>query len=174
MLLARLVETSRRIADTSKRLEKIALLGSLLHGLAPDEAAVVTAFLSARTRQGTIGVGCATLRGLRGGGAEIASLETLEVDRILGEIRDLRGSGSSGSRSELLVSLFARATAAERGFLAGLLTGELRQGALEGIMADGLAKAYELPPGRVRRAIMMAGDIAVVAKSIGATGSGAL
>src|SRR5687767_1283130 len=137
MLIAGLVETSRRIADTSKRLEKIALLASLLSGLSPEEAEVVTAFLSGRTRQGKIGAGYSMLSGLRRGGAETASLEILEVDRILGEIRDLRGSGSAGRRSEMLASLFARATAAERTFLAGLLTGELRQGALEGIMADG-------------------------------------
>ena len=104
----RVVETSRRIADTSKRLEKIALLASLLRGLSPEEAEVVTAFLSGRTRQGKIGAGYWMLSGLRGGGAETALLDILEVDRILGEIRDLRGIGSSGRRGEMLAALFKR------------------------------------------------------------------
>jgi DNA ligase-1 len=174
MLLDRLVETSRQIAATSKRLEKIRLLAALLDGLSPDESEVSAAFLSGRTRQGRIGVGYATLSGMRGEPAAAPSLNLLEVDRTLAEIQSLRGSGSAQRRGALLASLFARATANEQQFLSGLLTGEIRQGALEGIMADGLAKAHGLTPAHVRRAVMMAGDIAAVARSIAERGAAAL
>ena len=174
MLFATLVETSRRVAATSKRLEKIDLLASLLRGLSPDEAELVAAFLSGRTRQGKIGVGYSTLSGMRGYPAENPTLEILQVDRTLTEIQSLRGSGSTAGRAAMLASLFARATAPEQAFLAGLLTGEIRQGALEGIMADGLAKAHSLAASDVRRAVMMAGDIAAVARSIAEHGAAAL
>ena len=174
MLLDRLVETSRQIAATSKRLEKIGLLAALLHGLSPDESEVAAAYLSGRTRQGKIGVGYATLSGMRGNPAGVPSLGLLEVDRLLAEMQALRGSGSAQQRAAMLASLFGRATAHEQQFLAGLLTGEIRQGALEGIMADGLAKAHGLATANVRRAIMMAGDIAAVARSIAEHGAAAL
>src|ERR1041384_7845944 len=174
MLLARVVETSRRIAETSKRLEKIELLASLLRGLSPGEAELVTAFLSGRTRQGRIGIGYSSLSKMRGGAAESPTLEILDVDATLAAIESERGSGSAQRRSERLASLFARATAPEQTFLVALLTGELRQGALEGIMADGIAKAHGLAAADVRRAIMMAGDIAAVAKSIAEHGAAAL
>src|SRR5262245_34724094 len=174
MQLDRLVETSRQIAATSKRLEKIRLLAGLLDGLSPDESEVAAAFLSGRTRQGKIGVGYATVSGMRVNPAEAPSLSLLEVDRTLAAMQALRGSGSSQGRAAMLADLFARATAHEQQFLAGLLTGEIRQGALEGIMADGLAKAHGLVPAQVRRAIMMAGDIAAVARGIAEHGAAAL
>lgn len=174
MLFGRLVDTSRQIAATSKRLEKIALLAGLLDGLSPEESEVAAAFLSGNTRQGRIGVGYATLSGMRGNPADAPTIELLEVDRTLGELQSLRGAGSSERRTALLASLFSRATAAEQQFLSGLLTGEIRQGALEGIMADGIAKAHHLSPAQVRRAIMLAGDVAAVARSVAEHGAAAL
>ena len=50
----------------------------------------------------------------------------------------------------------SRATAQEQTFLTGLLLGELRQGALEGIMLEAPARRRAFPE-RVRRAVMMAG-----------------
>src|ERR1041384_4288581 len=108
MLFAALVETSRRIAATSKRLEKIDLLASLLRGLSPEEAEIATAFLSGNTRQGKIGIGYATLHGMRGNAAESPLLDLLEVDRTLAEIQSTRGGGSAQRRTEVLAQLFAR------------------------------------------------------------------
>jgi DNA ligase-1 len=163
LLLASVVETSGRIAATSKRLEKIELLATLLRQLHPDEAGIVVAFLSGRTRQGKIGVGYRSLHEAFGGGTESPSLEILDVDRKLDAISATAGRGSAQQRSTLLRELFAAATEAEQRFLSGLLTGELRQGALEGIMVEGVAKAAAIPVERVRRAAMMAGDIVPVA-----------
>jgi DNA ligase-1 len=174
MRFAQLVETSGRIAETSKRLEKIELLAGLLRGLSADEAEIAAAFLSGQTRQGKIGVGYATISALRGDAAAASVLELIEVDQILAEIQSVRGGGSTQRRGELLRSLYRRATEPEQRFLSGLLAGEIRQGALEGIMADGLAKAHGLPAAEVRRAVMMAGDLPAVARGIATEGAAAL
>jgi DNA ligase 1 len=165
MLLASVVDTSRRVTDTTKRLEKIDLLARLIRQLSPEEIEIVVPFLSGQTRQGRIGIGYAALRDARNSPAANATLEILDVDRILQSITETSGSGSQRQRLELLQSMFSRATEAEQQFLTGLLMGELRQGALEGIMLEGVAKAAGLAPDRVRRAAMMAGDIARVARA---------
>jgi DNA ligase 1 len=165
MLLASAVETSRRVADTPKRLEKIDLLARLIRQLSPDEIEIVVLFLSGQTRQGRIGIGYAALRDARHSPAPVASLEILNVDAILESIMTTSGSGSQRRRGELLEDLFSRASEPEQQFLAGLLAGELRQGALEGVMAEAVAKAAGLPAERVRRASMLAGDVAKVARA---------
>ena len=166
MRLAEVVETSRRVADTSKRLEKVDLLARLLKQLQPGEAEIVAAFLTGRARQGRIGIGYGTIRDAKGSAAPEPSLEVAEIDRAFQEITKIQGSGSQRERLELLSGLFARATEPEQQFLIGLLMGELRQGALEGIMLDAVAKASGIPADRVRRAVMMAGDLAVVAEAL--------
>jgi DNA ligase 1 len=165
MLLASVVDTSRRVTDTTKRLEKIDLLARLIRQLSPEEIEIVVPFLSGQTRQGRIGIGYAALRDARNSPAASPTLEILDVDRILQNITETSGSGSQRQRLELLQTMFSRATEAEQQFLTGLLMGELRQGALEGIMLEGVAKAAGLAPDRVRRAAMMAGDIARVARA---------
>ncbi len=165
MQLDSVVETSRRVADTTKRLEKIDLLARLIRQLAPEEIEVGVLFLSGQTRQGRTGIGYSTLRDARHSPATNPSLGILEVDAFLQSITQTSGSGSERRRLELLETMFARATEAEQKFLAGLLMGALRQGALEGVMAEAVAKAAGLVPERVRRAAMMAGDIARVARA---------
>jgi len=174
MLFATIVDTSRRVADTSRRLEKIDLLAALLRQLAPPEVEPVVAFLSGYVRQGKIGVGYAALRDGGSAGIETGVLEVLEVDRALAELAAIQGPGSDRRKRELLQSLFARATEAERRFLAGLLLGEIRQGALEGIMLEAVAKAAGLESSAVRRAVMLAGDIARVAHSALESGAAGL
>ncbi len=165
MLLASVVETSLRVAGTTKRLEKIDLLARLIRQLSPTEIEIVVLFLSGQTRQGRGGIGYAALRDARNSPAANPSLEILEVDAILESITGASGSGSQRRRLELLQTMFSRATEAEQQFLTGLLMGEIRQGALEGIMLDAVAKASGLAPERVRRAAMMAGNIARVARA---------
>jgi DNA ligase-1 len=163
MLLAAVVETSRQIADTSKRTEKVGLLARLLRQFKPEEIEVAVPYLSGRTRQGKTGIGW---RAIQDGGsepAETATLEVMEADRRLDAIAKTVGRGSAGQRGELLRRLFADATAGEQRFLTALLAGELRQGSLEGLMAEAIAKASGVPLDRVRRAAMMAGDLAAIA-----------
>lgn len=166
MLLAAVVETSRRVSETSKRLEKVDLLARLLPELRPEEIEVVVRFLAGSIRQGRIGIGHAALRDARGSAAEIASLEIAEVDRIFQAIVATAGSGSQRQRSLLLHQMLLRATEPEQHFIVRLLMGELRQGALEAVMLEALAKASGANVERVRRAVMLAGDIAPVARAL--------
>jgi DNA ligase-1 len=165
MLLAEVVETSRRITATSKRLEKIDLLATLLRRLDPEEVEITVAFLSGMTRQGRIGIGYALLRDAMREPAADATLQIIEIDRALDEFTHISGAGSATRKRELLDGLFSRATREEAQFLAGLLVGELRQGALEGIMLEALAKAANLSAERVRRAAMMGGGVAAIARA---------
>jgi len=166
MLLAAVVETSRRVAETTKRLEKVDLLARLLKQLHPEEVEIVVAFLTGRARQGRIGIGYGSIRDAQGSPASEPSLEVAEIDRIFESITKIQGTGSQRQRLDLLSGMFARATGLEQQFLVGLLMGELRQGALEGIMVDAVSKASGIAADRVRRAVMMAGDIAVVARAL--------
>ena len=174
MLLAQLVETSRAISSTSKRLQKIELLATLLRQLRPDEVATAVAFLSGATRQGRIGIGYAVLRDARAPEADKPTLQISDVDRALDEIAKVQGAGAERNRRELLRRLFSQATESEQQFLTGLLMGELRQGALEGIMLDALAKAAAIPADRVRRAAMMGGGVAAIASKALAEGEAGL
>jgi len=164
VLLNVLVSTSNQVAATSGRLAKITLLADLLKQASPDEIELAIAYLSGTIRQSKIGVGWATLQKAKTHVATSASLQLRDVDETLEKIATTSGKGSTGEKQRLLGDLFAKATAEEQEFLFRLLTGELRQGALEGIMVEAVAKARDLPAHEVRRAMMLAGDLGAVAK----------
>jgi DNA ligase-1 len=164
--LADLVETSNAVAATSARLAKVRALAVRLAALDADEIAIGAQYLSGSVPQGRLGVGYAMLRAA-GDGTTAAepSLTIADVDRTLGEISVMRGAGAAALRTEALRRLFARATESEREFVIRLLVGELRQGALEGVMTDAIAAAAGLSPVPVRRALMYAKDVGVVARA---------
>jgi DNA ligase 1 len=162
--LADLVETSERVAATASRSAKVAALADLLRRLEPDEVAPTVALLSGEARQGRIGIGWATLAGLAVTPAAEPSLTVGDFDRAMDRLATTIGTGSVAARNAALADLFGRATEAEDRFLRRSLTGELRQGALEGVMVDAVAKAGGLPAADVRRAAMLAGDLTHVAR----------
>jgi DNA ligase-1 len=162
VLLTAVAATSEAVAATSARLGKVERLADCLAQLAPDEVAIGVAYLSGELTQRQIGVGWATLRELPPPAAE-PSLSLVEVDTVLGRVGGLSGAGSKQARRDLLVDLFGRATAAEQRFLRLLLTGEVRHGALEGVMTDAVARAAALPARDVRRALMLRGELGPVA-----------
>jgi DNA ligase-1 len=166
MLLADLMAVSQRVSDTRSRLAKIEALAQGLRQLDPDEIALGVAYLSGDTRQGKTGIGYATIK--EAGGAPPAPAPGLvlrDLDAALERVAATQGAGSAAERRRLLRELFERATPAEQNFLARLLLGELRQGALEGIMVDAIAKAAALPAATVRAAVMRAGGLARVAEA---------
>lgn len=165
MLLAELVETSRRVAETSRRLEKIGLLAELLRRLEGEEIEIAIAFLSGSIRQGRLGIGPALLTEAAAPPAENPQLSLQTVDRRFAAIQAVSGPGAAQRKAGLLRSLFAEATEAEHRFLTSLLLGELRQGALEGLMVEALARATAIAGKRIRRAVMVAGDIGPVARA---------
>lgn len=174
MLLADLVEASARVRETSGRLAKIGHLADLLRRAGPEEVGIAVSYLSGLVRQGRIGVGYATLRGAAGEPASAPSLTLAAVDAQLGRIMSARGSGSAAERRRLIAELFGKATRAEQEFLFMLLIGELRQGALEGVMVEAIARAAGLPVGDIRRAVMLSGQLAPVAEAALGEGSAGL
>ena len=174
MLLASVVDTSGRVAATSKRLVKIELLADLLNQLNPEEIEAVVSFLSGATRQGRAGIGYAVVRDSQAAPALTATLEVLDVDRALADLAGIKGRGSEQQKRARLQSLMALATAEEQQFLKELLLGGLRQGALEGIMFEALSKASGVSADRIRRAAMMAGDTGLVARALLESGEGSL
>jgi DNA ligase 1 len=176
MKLAELVSVSADVATTSGRLEKISRLAALLTRLSPEEIQVAVGFLIGWPRQGKLGVGWSAVSTAREHPAASApSLELRELDAVFDKLSSTSGRNSAKERARLLEDLFTRATAAEQSFLSALLVGEIRQGALEGVLVEAIAKASNLPSDRVRRAAMMAGDLGVVATAaLGDDGENAL
>ena len=164
MPLAELVQASEAVGATRSRLAKVERLAEALRGLGADEVAAGVAFLSGELRQRQIGVGWAALRDLPPSEAQ-PSLTVAEVDAAFERIGALAGHGSQAARRDALVELFARASPPEAEFLRRLLGGELRQGALEGVMVQALARAAGAEPAAVQRALMLRGDLAAVAEA---------
>jgi len=166
VLLSAVVETSRAVAATRSRTTKIEALAARLQACAPDEIATVVHLLTGEPRQGRIGLGWATLAAARKAAApaDEPSVTVAELDGVLDHIEATTGPGSAAARRHVLGELFARATPAEVDFVVRLLTGELRQGALAGLMADAIARAAQVPATGVRRAAMLSGDLADVAR----------
>ncbi|MBI2706212.1 MAG: ATP-dependent DNA ligase [Actinobacteria bacterium] len=163
MLLSDLVATSDRVANTSSRSTKRDEIAELLRGLDAREMSVAVGFLTGEARQGRIGVGWATVGHIDTAPASTPSLMILDVDATLDRLARISGSGSNAARAAELDLVFGRATAAEQSFLRRLLIGELRQGALEGVMLDAIAKAAGVPATAVRRAFMLSGDLGTTA-----------
>ncbi|MBV9337123.1 MAG: ATP-dependent DNA ligase [Solirubrobacterales bacterium] len=163
-LFADAVEASELVAATSSRSRKIAILAELLRTLEPDEVLICVGFLSGLPRQGRVGVGYAAIYGLEAVAAVDPTLSVDDVDRAISAIGAARGSGSTTVRGQLLHALLTRATKPEADFLRRLLTGELRQGALAGLMADAVARAAGVPGDLARRALMLSGDLTQMAQ----------
>ncbi|MCX5041857.1 ATP-dependent DNA ligase [Aldersonia sp. NBC_00410] len=177
MLFADVVATSAALGETRSRRTKIDTLARLLGELDVAEIVPVVAWLAGAPRQGRTGIGWRTLAAVRGEPAESATLTVGDVDRTLSDVVETTGSGSTMRRRELLAAVLGASTAAEQDFLFRLLTGDLRQGALEGVMTDAIANASGTPLATVRRAFMLSGrlpETAVVALADGAEGLAAI
>jgi DNA ligase-1 len=173
MLLADVAAASRDIASSASRLAKVSRLAAVLRSADPDEVPIVVPWLSGELRQRRTGVGWATLRAAPPPAAE-ATLTVRETDAVFETVSALAGAGSAGERRRLVHALFGRATDVEQALLRGLVSGELRQGALEGVMLDAVARAAGVPAGAVRRAAMLCGAIAPVAVAALTAGEAAM
>ncbi|MEO9138924.1 MAG: ATP-dependent DNA ligase [Jatrophihabitans sp.] len=173
MLLAEVAAASVDVAATSSRLAKSARIAEVLTGAACDDVPVVVSWLSGDLPQRQIGVGWAALRSIPAPATD-PSLTVFEVHGTFEEIKATSGTGSQARRSALLNGLFSAATAAEQLFLRRLLGGELRQGALLGVMTDAVARTAGVPVAEVRRAAMLGGELPTVAAAVLARGAPAL
>jgi DNA ligase 1 len=165
-LLINLAGTSQRVGATSARLAKVRELVAFLKTLSLEEIETSVLYLSGETPQGRMGIGYSALRAAASASAaDAATLSITETDRRLAFIAGIRGSGSAARRAEALGDLFSRATATEQSFLLRLLAGELRQGALVGVMGDAIGTAANLPVAAVRRAAMYSQNLGAVARA---------
>ena len=176
MQLRELVDVSTAVGATRSRTAKIAALAELLTHAGPDEVPVVVSWLSGELTQRQIGVGWALLRDAPPPAME-SSLTVAEVERTFSEAGAVSGSGSTGARRATMRALLARADHDEQAFLVRLLTGDIRQGALAGVMTDAVARAAGVPVAEVRRALTLHGDltqVAAIALSQGPAGLAAI
>jgi DNA ligase-1 len=163
MLFADMASASERVRATRSRKEKVAALAEALGAAGRDELPIVASYLSGDLPQGRLGVGWGVLSSVDAPAAAEPSLTVSDVDSALDEIGAQSGPGSEAQRRELLTDLLSRATPDEQALLGGLVRGEVRQGALAGLMADAIASAFEVEPALVRRAAMLAGSLPEVA-----------
>ena len=165
--------TSAAVAATSGRKAKIELLAGTLRRLDPGEIVAGAAYLAGELRQRQTGVGYAALRERPAPAAE-ATLTVAAVDAAIAEMSTVARAGSQARRKQLLGALFGAATEAEQQLLVGLFSGELRQGAQAGLLAEAIAVAAEVPAATVRRALLLAGDLKLVASAALTGGAPAL
>ncbi|MGA5037382.1 ATP-dependent DNA ligase [Streptomyces capoamus] len=173
MLLTRLAQVSREVAATAARSRKTALLAELFRDAEADDVPIVIPYLAGRLPQGRLGVGWKVLGRTVPPAAE-PSLTVREVDARLSELGKVSGPGSQAERTRLVGELMGAATEEEQRFLLGLLTGEVRQGALDAVAVEGLARATGADPADVRRAVMLAGSLQRVAQALLGEGTAAL
>jgi DNA ligase-1 len=164
VLLSELVRVSNDVAGTSARSTKVAHLAEFLRRLAPDEIVPAVGMLSGSPRQGRVGVGWASVYGVEVDHPDVGTNEILDLDRAIDLVEGTRGAGSAAERRRILEELLAKASADEADFVRRLFTGELRQGALAGVMTDAIAKASGVPLEIVRRAQMLSGDLCETAR----------
>jgi DNA ligase-1 len=167
MRFVEVATTSDELGATSARSAKTQLLADLLRRTPPDEVEAVVGFLTGDLRQGRVGIGWRTLQAAADGRvpASMATISVGEVDALVSELAVLSGPGSSLVRNRMLGDLFERTTEAESAFLFRLFAGDLRQGALAGVMTDAVAKAADVPLASVRRAVMLGGRLDDVART---------
>jgi DNA ligase 1 len=158
-LIADVVTASKQVADTSSRSTKVAIIAELLRKLDAREVAVAAGFLSGVPRQGRVGVGYSTVYRIERSPAREPSLTIDDLDVAIADVQRARGSGSAARRRQLLGDLLERATKEEADFVRRLFTGELRQGALAGLMIDAVAKAAGVSAEMARRALMLSGNL---------------
>jgi DNA ligase-1 len=164
MRLREVVEASTTVAATSSRLQKTATLAELLRRMHGAEIPIAVTYLSGSLMQGRIGLGWSAIADARTAGpAENPSIDLIDVDAVFERIAHTSGAGAARARTQLLTELLTRATAEEQDFLVRLVSGELRQGALEGVLAEAIAKASTTPADAVRQAAMMCGNLGEVA-----------
>lgn len=164
MMLAELVTTADRVGATSSRLAKIDSLAELLVRADPAELPALMGLLLASPRQGRLGVGWLGLTAIEIAHAVDPTLSVGDVDAALDALAATSGSGSAAARSGILGDLASRATVEEWDFLARAMLGELRTGALSGVLLDAIARAADRPAAIVRRAAMLSGDLGETAR----------
>lgn len=175
MQFAAIVRASAEVAASPARTRKIEILAEAVRAATPAEGSIVVSYLMGELPQGKLGLGYATLREAKASEAAVTpGLGVTDVDAACAALAALRGRGAHARRAKILRELLAHMTAAEQDFFFRLALGELRQGALQGVVAEAVARAAAVEPDELRRAAMLAGDLRVVASAVLGEGKAAL
>jgi len=174
MLFVELAGASEASAATPKRSEKVAAFADVFARCAPDELPAAVAFATGETLVGRLGIGWATLRDIRPPPVREPTLSVGDVDRAIVELAEVSGAGSVARRRDLLHDLLARATEPEQRMLVAVVGGELRQGALAGVVTSSVASATGVTVAAVRRAAMLTGSLPDAARIASIGGAEAL
>jgi DNA ligase 1 len=174
VLFADIVAASAAVGGTRSRRTKVEILAAVLRALAPAEVEPAVAWLAGEPRQGRMGIGWRTLAALASPACKAPKLTVEQVDTALDALAGCVGTGSAARRAALLAGLFGAATTVEQHFLRRLLIGELRQGALEGVLTEAVGVAAAVPAEQVRRALMVSGRLPETARAALADGAEAL
>jgi DNA ligase-1 len=174
MDLRQLVAVVGQVRATSRRTAKVELIAELLRQTEGRETELCALYLSGLLPQRRIGVGYRMLQDVAAARpAPPGELPLLDVDRAFAAIAAEQGGVSALRRALALSGLLGRADEDGRRFLASLVVGEVRQGALEGVVLEAIARAAALSAAEVRQAAMFAegpGQVARVALTEGAAG----
>ena len=176
MLLSRLVTTSADVGATRSRLAKRRFLADAIGAAAagrPGDVELTVTYLSGTLRQRRTGVGWASMSALPAPAAT-PELTVAEVDAAFEAVAAIGGGGSAALRARAVEELFARATADEQHFLQRLVFEDLRQGALDSLVQDALAAAFDAPAATVQRAAMLLGSTPAAAGLLATRGIAAL
>jgi DNA ligase-1 len=173
MLLSRLAETRIALAGTRSRNAKRDLIAAVLREASLEDIEIVVSYLSGSLRQRRTGIGWKSLQSIPPP-VTVPTLTVGDVDAVFEHAAGLSGAGSSAARSTAMNALLARATAPEQELIGGLVFGELRQGAMEAAVQEGLAAAFNVPVAAVRRAAMLMSSTTAAAAVLFAGGLEAL
>jgi len=168
VLLDRVIETATAVSATSSRRRKVDLLSGCLREAAAHGTRVVelaTHYLAGVLPQRRLGVSRQGMRDLPGP-SRTSSVTVVEVDNSMAAVMDAAGPGAVQARRRLLHNLFARSTSAEQRWLAAVISGDIRQGAGEGLILQAVAHAAGLEVSIVRSTVMRVGDMVAVAAAL--------
>src|SRR5215469_11322788 len=186
--MLQLAQTCERIAATTKKLEKIAMVADYLRSRTAPEAAVSAVFLSGRPfpvwEETTLQVGGALLWRVLGDlsgkpehelsqayrrhgdlGAVAAQIlpsmagRDLSVSEIQGTFRRIAAARGPSAKSPLASALLSQVTPLEAKYILKIMTGDLRIGLKESLVEEAITKAYGASLAQVQRANMLLGDI---------------
>lgn len=198
MKFEKLVAASEAVRQTRSRQRKVEHLAACIAELGaepPPEAAAVlpapasdippapertslmvgVAYLAGELPQGRVGLGpAAVFANPPASAVEVGELSVMEVDAAFEAIARVSGAGSVRERLRSWTGLLERCTGLEQAYLRHLVVGELRQGALESLVADAVARAAKVSPESVRRAMMLSGSLPVIAQAAMRGGEAAL
>lgn len=177
VLLQALSDAHAQLASTGSKLAKVSTLTELLRQCDTDELPIVIAAMTGEPRQGRFGVGWASLANIapnegahRSAHADVAAPSVLEMDALFTQLSATSGQGSVAGRNGLLAVFLGRCSTPEQEFIRRLLTGGLRQGALDGLMIEAVGKALDVPAAALRRAMTMHGDLGALAVAVATQG----